>query len=250
LTEQASGVGPPAERSLAGRTALVTGASRGIGAAIAEALGAAGARAALLARSEDALNELAKRIGGGSFAVRCDVADPDSVAAATASLRAAFAGPPDIVVSNAGIFQIVSLEELTSAEFAATVQTNLVGPFGFLSGFLPEMKERGSGHVVTIGSIADHVIFPGNGAYSATKFAARALHEVLRAEMRGTGVRATLISPAAVDTDLWEPIRFLGSEPAPDRRAMLAAEAVAAAVIYAVTQPADVNVDELRLSRA
>jgi NADP-dependent 3-hydroxy acid dehydrogenase YdfG len=76
------------------------------------------------------------------------------------------------------------------------------------------------------------------------------MHEVLRAETRGTGVRATLISPASVDTDIWEPIQYLGTTDRPDRSSMLDATAVADAVIYAVAQPADVNIDELRLSRS
>jgi NADP-dependent 3-hydroxy acid dehydrogenase YdfG len=76
------------------------------------------------------------------------------------------------------------------------------------------------------------------------------MHEVLRAETRGTGIRATLISPAAVDTDIWEPIHYLGTTDRPDRSAMLDSSAVADAVMYALSQPADVNIDELRLSRS
>jgi NADP-dependent 3-hydroxy acid dehydrogenase YdfG len=112
------------------------------------------------------------------------------------------------------------------------------------------MRARGSGHIVTIGSIADRHIFAGNSAYSATKYGQRALHEVLREETRGTGIRTTLISPAAVDTDIWEPIQYPGADAPPDRSGMLAPDAVAAAVLFAVMQPAGVNVDELRLSRS
>jgi len=112
------------------------------------------------------------------------------------------------------------------------------------------MRARRSGHVLTIGSIADRAAFPENAAYAASKFGLRGLHEVLRAELRGSGVRASLVSPAPVDTPLWDPID-------PDRRSgftpramMLSAEAVADAVMYVLAQPPDVNVDELRLSRS
>jgi NADP-dependent 3-hydroxy acid dehydrogenase YdfG len=102
---------------------------------------------------------------------------------------------------------------------------------------------------VSIGSIADRVAFPENGAYAASKFGLRGLHQVLRAELAGSGVRATLVSPGPVDTALWnevDPDNRPGFTP---RASMLRADAVAAAVLFAVSQPPDVNVDELRLSR-
>jgi NADP-dependent 3-hydroxy acid dehydrogenase YdfG len=115
--------------------------------------------------------------------------------------------------------------------------------------FLPGMLERRSGHIITIGSISDRAIFPGNGAYAATKFGGRALHEVLRLETRGTGVRATLISPGPVDTEIWNSVKFADGS-SPDRATMLHASAVGNAVAYALTQPDNVNIDELRLSHS
>jgi NADP-dependent 3-hydroxy acid dehydrogenase YdfG len=103
---------------------------------------------------------------------------------------------------------------------------------------------------VTVGSIADRAAFPENGAYAASKFGLRGLHEVLRAELRGTGVRATLISPGPVDTALWDAVDPDNRPGFTPRASMLDPDAVANAVIYAVTQPADVNIDELRLSRS
>ena len=236
--------------STASRTALVTGASRGIGAAIARELGATGIRVALLARTRDALESLADEIGSDSVAIPCDVSSRQSVLAAVEKIRSAFGGSPDIIVSNAGLFTIKAIEETSAAEFESMVATNLTAPFALMRAFLAEMKSRGTGHIITIGSVGDRHIFAGNAAYSATKFGARAMHEVLRAETRGTGIRATLISPAAVDTDIWEPIHFLGTTDRPDRSAMLDPRAVADAVMYALSQPADVNIDELRLSRS
>jgi NADP-dependent 3-hydroxy acid dehydrogenase YdfG len=153
-------------------------------------------------------------------------------------------------VNNAGLFIIRGIGETSIEDFQALVSTNLTGAFNLTRAFLPEMTKRGSGHVVTIGSVADRHIFPGNAAYSATKYALRAIHEVLRAETRGSGIRATLVSPSAVDTDIWDPIQYHGSAEQPDRSAMLSPDSVAAAVLFALVQPHDVNVDELRLSKA
>ena len=112
------------------------------------------------------------------------------------------------------------------------------------------MKARRAGHIVTIGSIADRVIFPGNSAYAASKFGARAMHEVLRAEVKGSGVRATLVSPAPVNTEIWDEIDPDNKPGYTPRVDMLTPDAVAAAVEFALTRPPEVNVDELRLSRS
>jgi NADP-dependent 3-hydroxy acid dehydrogenase YdfG len=234
---------------LAGRGALVTGASRGIGLAVARRLAAAGARVAMLARGAEALAARAGELGGQALPIPCDVRDRVAVERATATIRLVL-GAPDIIVNNAGAFQVASFDETTPTDFAAMLDANLVAPFLFTSAFLAEMRTRGSGHVLTIGSVADRVAFPGNASYAASKFGLRGLHEVLRAELRGSGVRATLVSPAAVDTGLWDEIDPDSREGFTPRAAMLSAVAVADAVLYAVSCPPTVNVDELRLSRA
>ncbi|GAC1685567.1 MAG: SDR family oxidoreductase [Gemmatimonadaceae bacterium] len=234
---------------LRGRTAVISGASRGIGAAVGRALAAAGARVVLLARTAAPLDAVAREIGPAATAIPCDVSDADALVDAVSRVRASI-GTPDIVVNNAGRFILAPLAETDPQDFAAALATNLAAPFLLVRAFLPAMLERRGGHVVTIGSVADRMAFAENGAYAATKFGARALHEVLRAETRGSGVRATLISPGPVDTPLWDPF-------APDTRpgftpraAMLGADSVADAVTYAVTRDATINVDELRLSRS
>lgn len=239
-----------AEYRLDGLTALVTGASRGIGAEVASRLGSAGARVALLARTRAALEQGAAIIGNGAFAVECDVSDQGAVARAVTEVRERFAGAPDIVVSNAGLFTIRAIDETSIEEFNSLVATNLTAPFMLVSAFLADMRARRSGHIVTIGSVADRHIFPGNAAYSATKYGTRAIHEVLREETRGSGVRVTLVSPASVNTDIWDPIHYLGTDDAPDRSGMLDPSAVGEAVLFAVTQPPSVNIDELRFSRS
>jgi NADP-dependent 3-hydroxy acid dehydrogenase YdfG len=236
--------------SLGGRTAVVTGASRGIGAGIAEALASKGVRVVLVARTEAKLKERAARIKG-SMAVACDVSDPKSVERATKRIAGELAGAPDILVNNAGIFRVAVVEETTAESFTETINTNLVGPFLFVRAFLSDMKTRNRGHIVTIGSIADRTIYTGNAAYSAAKFGLRAIHEVLRSELRGTGVRTSLISPAATDTEIWNSVTVTDPAGKPhSKRPMLDPGDVVGAVIFVLTQPERVNVDELRLSHS
>ena len=234
---------------LAGRTAVVTGASRGIGAEIAHWLGTiARVRVALVARNSHRLEEVAAGISNART-ITADLSLEDDAVAAAAKVMDAFDGPPDILVNNAGIFQIASVAETSVDDFSRQLSTNLLAPFVFVRAFLPGMLDRRSGHIVTIGSVSDRTIFPGNGAYATTKFGARALHEVLRAETRGSGVRATLVSPSAVSTDIWDAVKFADGS-APDRATMLPRSAVANAVMFALIQPDEVNIDELRLSRS
>lgn len=238
-------------QALAGRTAIVTGASRGIGAEISRQLIVAGARVALASRDKAALDKLAATLGGSALPLVCDVTDSASVARTAAQLRQTFGGAPDIVVNNAGLFRVGLVEALKPEDFIASVTTNLFGPFLMLHEFVGEMKKRGSGHMITIGSMGDRNAYPENSAYSAGKFGLRGMHEVLRVELRGTGVRATLISPSSVDTSLWDHIDTESGESGfPSRNEMLTPDAVGRAVIFALTQPDAVNVDELRLSRA
>jgi len=236
--------------ALSGGTAVVTGASRGIGAGIAEALGRQGVRVVLVARTEAKLKERAAHIKG-SIPVTCDVTDPKSVEQATKRIVTELNGAPDILVNNAGIFSAAVVEQTTALSFIETINTNLVGPFLFVRAFLAEMKDRKRGHIVTIGSIADRTIYTGNAAYSATKFGLRAIHEVLRAELRGTGVRTTLISPAATATEIWNSVPVTDPLGKPhSKRPMLDPDDVVRAVMFALTQPERVNVDELRLSHS
>jgi NADP-dependent 3-hydroxy acid dehydrogenase YdfG len=237
-------------RPLAGRTVLVTGASRGIGAAISRRLARDGARVALVARQEAALRALADEIGGGAIAIACDLRLPEAVARAAAALNLAGAEQLDILVNNAGAFMVAPAHETSVDAFRETLDVNLTAPFSFVRAFLPAMLQRRAGHVVTIGSIADRATFPGNAAYAASKFGLRALHQVLRAELGGTGVRATLVSPGPVDTELWDAIDPDGRTGFTPRARMLDADALADAVHYVVTTPPHVNVDELRLSRS
>jgi NAD(P)-dependent dehydrogenase (short-subunit alcohol dehydrogenase family) len=222
--------------------AIVTGASRGIGRAVALALAGHGAR--VLAISRTVSGERDDRI----TEVALDLAAPGSVASVVAAADRAFGRAPDVLVNNAGAFFVAPIVDTSPESFDRLLALNLSVPFRLVHAFVGPMRARGSGHIVTVGSIADHVAFPENGAYSASKFGLRGLHEVLRAEVGGSGVRATLISPSAVDTSLWDTLApaTRASFPAPE--AMLAASDVADAVLYSITRPPRVSVDEIRLA--
>ncbi len=222
---------------------MVTGASRGIGAAIADALLGEGATVVRLARS------LADRAEGRRLDLPCDVTDQDQVASAAGRVRSAV-GTPDLLVNNAGSFLLAPFDATDLADFDSQMNIGVRGPFLVLRAFLPGMRAARRGLVVTIGSIADHVGLPGNAAYGAAKFAVRGLHEALVAESQGSGLRFTLVSPGPTDTAAWDPVdpdRRPGFTP---RARMLRPADVAEAVTFIATRPPHVHVDWLRLGPA
>jgi NADP-dependent 3-hydroxy acid dehydrogenase YdfG len=222
------------------KIALVTGASRGIGLAVADALRAWGMHVVRLARRLS--NASAER----RTDIACDVTRPVEIERALARVEQAL-GVPDVLVNNAGIFFIKPLAETTLEDFSAALATNLTAPFLIARALVPKMVARGSGHLVTIGSISDYIGFPGSTAYAASKFGLRGMHEVIRAETAKTGVRTTLISPGPVDTDIWDAVDPDSKPGFTKRKDMMRAEDVAAAVVYAVTQPERIDVTEIRI---
>jgi short-subunit dehydrogenase len=238
-----------ADKPLSGKTALITGASRGIGAECARALAGAGALIVMLARDKAAMDARARDLpGSGHRVYACDLSEPDTLAPVLREI--AGKGAPEIVISNAGAFVVAPMEETEFDVIKNAIRINLASPYVIVRAFLAGMKRRGSGDVVTIGSIADHVAYAGNTLYAATKFGARGMHEALREETRGTGVRVTLVSPGPVDTSIWDAIDPDNTPGFTPRAKMLEARAVADAVLWAVTRPSGVNIDELRLSRS
>lgn len=234
---------------LQGRTAVVTGASRGIGLEIARRFHDAGARVYLVARGEEPLRAAAAEVGGVPFPA--DVTDPLAVSRLAGEVLQATGGqPPDILVNAAGKFVLAPVAETEAALFDEVLAVNLRGPFLMIRAFLPGMLERGTGDIVTLGSVAGRHAFPHNGAYSASKFGVRGLHAVLDAELRGSGVRTTLVEPAATDTSIWDSVDYSRNPGLPAREAMLSAAAVADTVLYAVTRPPEVALRTLAVERA
>lgn len=222
---------------------VVTGASRGIGAAIATRLAGDGAIVIRLARTLRAARH------ERSLDLPCDLTQEDDVRHAADRVLAEF-GAPDVVVSNAGAFLVAPLERTTFAELETQLAANLKAPFLVARAFLPPMREAGRGHHVAIGSIADHEVFPENAAYTASKFALRGLHEVLRKEYGGSGLRFTLVSPGPTDTRIWDPI---GPDDRPGflpRKDMLQVSDVAEVVAFVVTRPPRVAIDWVRVNPA
>ena len=227
---------------LAGRVALVTGASRGIGAAASAALHGAGARVIRVARS------LADTESPDRLDCRADLTDPAQVDTLAKRVLGSW-GPPDLLVNNAGGLLLAPLERTAPADFEAQLAVNLRAPFLMARAFLPAMRARG-GRLITIGSIADHRAFPENAAYAAAKYGLRGLHEVLREEYRGTGVRCTLLSPGPTDTAVWDPVDPDNRPGFVPRHAMLRPEDVAEAVLWVATRPAHLDIECVRLGPA
>jgi NAD(P)-dependent dehydrogenase (short-subunit alcohol dehydrogenase family) len=225
-------------RPLDGRVALVTGASRGIGAATADALTQAGARVVRVSR----------RLGpaDGYIDLQTDLADADQASALAERVQRT-AGVPDIVVSNAGGFLLAPLEQTPVDRFDDLLAINLRAAFVLARALLPLQRSAGRGCYITVGSVADHVGFPENAAYAASKYGVRGLHETLAAEFRGSGVRLTLISPGPTDTDVWASYDPDHRKGFPARARMLRPADVADAVLFVATRPPHVAIDWLRL---
>lgn len=225
--------------SLSDRVVVVTGASRGIGAAVASRVAELGATVARIARSGmDPLE------GAVDFAA--DLTDAAQRSAVFDSIDAEL-GLPHAVVSAAGAFMLAPLEDTSDTLLREQIQINLEVPYAVARHFLPRMRRRGSGRHVLIGSIADHLALPENSAYSASKFGVRGVHEVLLEEYRGSGVLCTLISPGPTDTTIWDPVDPDSRDGFVPRERMLRPHDVADAVAWVLAQPQRAHVELLRL---
>jgi len=235
-------------RVLSSRTALITGASRGIGHAIATRLAEEGAIVWGMGRVEAALTELASETGGNSLVA--DLSDDASVWSALERLTDEIGGAPDIVVNSAGVFGLSSCATESVLAFDESVSVNLRGTFLVVRNLLPGMLDRGTGLIINIGSISGRKAFRGNAAYSASKFGLRGFHEVLLEEIRGTGVRATLVEPAATDTALWDEMDPDNDPALPNRSQMMQPGDVAEAVAFVATRPNSVGIPLIQIEQA
>ena len=190
--------------SLSGKVALVTGASSGIGWELAKQLAAKGCKVGLVARREGPLRELQALVaanGGTAATAAADVGDRGQVESAFRQIREQL-GPVDLVVANAGVGKPTLLDPVNIADVEAMMRINLMGAIYTLSGALPEMLARKTGHLVAISSLAGYRGLPGESAYCASKAAVNVYLDGLRIHLRGTGVRVTTVCPGFVKTPM------------------------------------------------
>lgn len=198
---------------LTGKTALITGASKGIGAAAARVFAEAGANVALVARSGDAIEALADEIGPKARAFTCDVSDYDAVAAAVKDTISAFGGL-DILINNAGVIEPINrISEARPSDWSAAIDINLKGVFNGIHAALPQMQSQGSGTIITVSSGAAHNPLEGWSQYCSAKAGAAMLTRCLHLEEAGNGIRALGLSPGTVATDMQIVIKASGVNP-------------------------------------
>ncbi|MGR3465883.1 SDR family oxidoreductase [Limimaricola sp.] len=193
-----------------GKTVLITGASRGIGAASAREFAKAGARVALLARSAEALSDIAKELGDAGLAIPCDVSRYWEVEAAVEACVKEFGGL-DVMVNNAGAIEpIGAMGDLDPEAWGKVVDINLKGVFNGMRAALPVMLDQGGGTMITVSSGAAHNAVEGWSAYCASKAGAAMLTASLDLEYRGRGIRAMGLSPGTVATQMQREIKSSG----------------------------------------
>ena len=215
---------------LTGKSAIVTGGTRGIGYAIAKALVSAGANVAITGRLEsdveNATSELGK-IGPGTISgYACDVRNYDAVK----SLFGAFGGV-DILINNAGIGIFSSVESMSPEDFRAVLETNVFGVFYCCHEAIPVMKQRGGGYIINISSLAGANPHPQMAAYNASKFGLNGFSEALMQEVRHDGIKVTYIMPGSVNTE------FGGDEPSDQKSWQLQPDDIAEVVIDLLAYP-------------
>lgn len=238
-------------QQLQGKTALVSGASSGIGEATAMALAAEGAAVAIGARRTDRLEALrAKLEGDGAKVLVLDLDVTDEASCRTAVDRTvADLGRLDILVNNAGVMLLGPIVGADTEDWRRMLETNVLGLMYLTHAAVPHLVEQGSGDVVQVSSVAGRVARLGSGVYNASKFAVNAFSESLRQEVTGKGVRVTMVEPGAVATELQSHITHAGSKAGIEQwiadMRPLQADDIARAVVYAVTQPPHVSINEI-----
>ena len=229
------------------KTVLITGASSGIGEATARLLAARGARVVIGARRGERLQALADEIAAAGGQVRhrvLDVTDAADVAAFAAYAQEQF-GAIDVLVNNAGVMPLSTLDALKLDEWNRMIDVNIRGVLHGIAAVLPAMREQGRGQVVNVASLGAHYVVPTGAVYCATKFAVWAISDGLRQE--NERIRVTTISPGVVESELADSI----SDPAARegmkafRRIAIGPDAIARAIAFAIEQPDDVDVSEV-----
>lgn len=236
---------------MATKSAIITGASSGIGQAAAKELAGQGYSVMLAARREDRLAELKQAIeesGGTAEYLVTDVTSADQMKALAKAAIEHF-GRIDVLLNNAGLMPLSFMNKLKLDEWDRMVDVNIKGVLYGIAAVLPQMESQKEGHIINISSVAGHSVTPGSAVYSGTKFAVRAISEGLRQEIDpAMAIRVTIVSPGAVATELVNTITdddvLNGFKEGPEME-FLQAEDIARAIGYAVQQPAHVDVNEI-----
>jgi NADP-dependent 3-hydroxy acid dehydrogenase YdfG len=237
---------------LDGKVAVITGASAGIGEATAEALAAEGAKVALVARRHDRLVELATRIekdGGDALPIEADVTDHGAVEALVAQVKGQFGGI-HILVNNAGVMLLGPVDGADVEEWRRMIDINLLGLLYCTREAIPIMRESGGGHIVNLSSVAGRTANLGSAVYNMTKWGVVGFSEALRQEALHSNIRVTCVEPGYVATELQEQNQNPVVLEALERMAneigdTLTAGDVARAILYAVSQPQHVAINEV-----
>lgn len=236
--------------NIAGKVIVITGASSGMGEAAARHLAANGAKVVLAARRLDRIEAIAsglKQQGKEATAVQVDVAKYEDVENLIRVTVKAY-GRVDVLINNAGLMPLSRLEQGKVDEWNRMIDVNIRGVLHGIAAALPYMKAQKSGHIINTASVAAHLIFPASSVYSATKFAVRALTEGLRQESAAYNIRATLISPGAVKTELLDHITDKEVQAVNQdyvENVGVPAETYARMVAFAINEPEDVGVSEI-----
>jgi NADP-dependent 3-hydroxy acid dehydrogenase YdfG len=229
----------------AGRVAVITGASSGIGEATARALGASGHRLALLARRGDRIQALADELGHGAIAIEADVTDRGSVIEAAARVKAELGGT-DILVNNAGIMLLGPFNSEAHDDHRRMIEANLLGAMTVTEAFLDQLRD-GGGDLVNLSSVAGRTARPGNAVYAATKWGLNGWSESLRQELQ-PDVRVMVIEPGAVATELTDHINHPGAKQAAEQmyeKLAITADDIAEVIAFAVTRPRRMTINEI-----
>lgn len=235
--------------NIKGKVVAITGASSGIGEAIARHLSALGANVVIGARRDDRLEKIAKELSNNDSRViykKLDVTDPKQVQAFIAYAIEEF-NSLDVFINNAGIMPLSMINDYKINEWNAMIDVNIKGVLHGIAAALPVFEEKDKGQIINITSVADRWVGPTSTIYSATKFAVRTISEGLRQEV-SENIRVTIVAPGATESELAEHI----SDPELRKVAkkqfrtnLLPAQAIANTVAFAISQPKDVDVNEL-----
>ena len=233
------------------RVALITGASSGIGAAVAHELGARGYHLALAARRKDRLDEVGQDVrthGGGAVSLVCDMADPDQITTCVARTMQEF-GRIDVLVNNAGVMHNGRICGADVNEWRAMIDVNLMGVMLLSHAVLPHMQAAGGGHIINVSSVAGRTIAVGNGIYNVTKWGVNVFSEALRKEVYRDRIKVTVICPGVVATELLDNIGDATARAEFQAFAAtlepLTAEDVARTIAFALEAPAHMSVNEI-----